>query len=244
MKGPDDNLYKRPDYVFNDLVTQQMEFSSDTTPNGRYYSIPAHGNLPSVTTVLGASKSLADKESLQKWKDSVGEDEANRIVRAAAKRGTALHLLCENYFLDNGKFQLPKYNSNHYRLWEQMHPLLQRVDNIHCMEGVLYSKRLGIAGRVDLVAEFDGELSIIDFKTTRSEKQEEWIEDYFIQTCMYALMYSEMYGVKVKKVVILMAQDSKIDKFDGKVYVKDTKDYVSKVLDRIAHYKAGKRVAS
>ena len=118
-----------------------------------------------------------------------------------------------------------------------MHPLLQRVDNIHLLEGVLYSHRLGTAGRVDCVAEWEGELSIIDFKTSRTEKRKDWITDYFLQETAYALMFGEMYNLKIKKIVTLMAVDHDETRTEGQVFVEYPKDYVEPLLKRLAKYK-------
>ena len=84
-------------------------------------------------------------------------------------------------------------------------PTLNNIDNIHALEGSLYSKELGVAGTVDCIAEYNGELSIIDFKTSKAPKPREWIDGYFVQAAAYACMYYELTGIAVKKLVIIMA---------------------------------------
>jgi len=106
-----------------------------------------------------------------------------------------------------------------------MKPYLDQIDNVHCLETIMYSKKLTIAGQVDCIAEYNGKLSVIDFKTANKERQESWIENYFMQTTAYAIMYEELFGKVIDQIVILIASE------DGTMrsFIKDKKDYVDKL---------------
>jgi len=104
-------------------------------------------------------------------------------------------------------------------------PYVDQINNIHALETIMYSKKLTIAGQVDCIAEYNGKLSVIDFKTANKERQESWIENYFLQTCAYAMMYEELYGTEINQLVILIAGE------DGSMvpFVKERKPYEEKL---------------
>ncbi len=192
----------------------------------RFYEINGKA-YPSITTVLGADPKK--KAGLQKWRDSIGEDVANWEMMRAANRGKGTHTLIEEYIkgltpsvrrvLPLGLFRLIK-------------PYVDQIDNIHCLETIMYSPKLTIAGQVDCIAEFNGKLSVIDFKTANKERQESWIENYFMQTTAYAQMYEEMFGKPIEQIVILLASE------DGSVqtFVKEKKDYMSQLKTCIGDF--------
>ena len=159
--------------------------------------------------------SFKNAQFFQKWRSRIGETEANRITARATQRGTAFHALSEEYF--KGELNIDKYLENNplsVRMFQSAKSTLNRIDNIHCLETFLYSHYLGLAGRVDCIAEFDGELAVIDFKTSTKEKKEDWIEHYFVQETAYAAMFLERSGLEVKKIVTLIAtEDSTIQVF-------------------------------
>ena len=132
----------------------------------------------------------------------IGEKKANEITRKATSRGTDMHTLVEHYLLND---DLPTVQPLSDYLYKIAKPTLNKIDNIHSLEGSLYSKELGIAGTVDCIAEYEGELSVIDFKTSKQPKPREWIDGYFVQAAAYACMYYELTGTPVKKLVIIMA---------------------------------------
>lgn len=169
------------------------------SPNGRIYQTPTGKSYPSVTSVLG----ILGKKEIMEWRARVGEEEANRVSARAARRGTAVHTLCENYLLNKevepGPFDLETFNS--------IRPFLDRINNIHCLETQLYSDYLQVAGTVDCIAEFDGKTSIIDFKTSKRIKTRDDIHGYFMQTSAYAVMFEERTGIPVGKLVIIMSVD-------------------------------------
>jgi ATP-dependent exoDNAse (exonuclease V) beta subunit len=167
----------------------------------RYYVTPSGKRLKSVTSVT----SVKSKSSILEWRKKVGEEEANRISTRAATRGTHLHSIIEDYLNNNLVEEEHKSKVLPWFMFKSMVNVLNNISNIHLLEGALYSDVLELAGRVDCIAEYNGELAIIDFKTSTKEKKREWIEHYFAQTCAYAMMYYERTGIKVKKLVVLIS---------------------------------------
>lgn len=188
--------------MFNYCPPKQIDdLQSVTQPDGkRYYTLPDGSIVPSITTVLGELK----KKSIMEWRNRVGHEEANRISRQASSRGTNVHRICERYLLneeDHTKNAMP----DALEMFQSLKPELNKINNIHYQEQSLWSTQLGLAGRVDCIAEYDGELSVIDFKTSRYIKERDSILDYFQQTTAYALMYEELVGSPINNVIILMA---------------------------------------
>jgi hypothetical protein len=184
----------------------------------RIYRTPTGEGYPSVTTVLG----ILGKEDIAKWRKRVGEEEANRISTQAARRGTAVHKLCEDY-LDNDPDYSKKHMPANIQMFNTMKPILdERINNIWYQECFLYSNELQTAGQVDCIAEWDGELAVVDFKTSRKLKKEEWILNYFMQVSFYAKAFEEMTGTPVKKGVVFIGVDNE----DPQVFEFNTKDYL------------------
>lgn len=203
-----------------------IDLESVTSNDGRYYVTPDGNKYDSVTTVIGATK----KKAILAWRKRVGEATANKISARASSRGTSLHLMNEDYL--NNIFDEEKYKDKVLPLFmfKSLKPFLNRINNIHILEGALYSDRLKLAGRVDCIAEYENELAVIDFKTSTEPKQREWIDDYFAQECAYAMMYYERTGIKVKKLVTLIAcEDGEIQVFqeyDIMKYMKVLMEYI------------------
>ena len=190
----------------------------------RFYNIDGK-NYPSVTTVLGIRKS----EQLKKWRDNIGNDVANWEMGRAARRGKAFHTLVEQYI----KGETPSIRDVlPIGLFKLMKPYIDQIDNIHLLEAIMYSPKLTIAGQVDCVAEYNGKLSVIDFKTANKERQESWIENYFLQTTAYAHMFEETFGKPIEQVVILLASE------DGTVqtFVKNKADYEEELGKAIQNF--------
>lgn len=161
----------------------------------RYYVTPEGQKYPSVTTVLSEEK----KKALKRWRERVGEEEADRIKNFAAKRGTTFHTLCEE-FLDN-KVPLDTIGG----MFDQFKYLLTRISDIRCMEQHLYSDKLRVAGQVDCIGKFDNILSIIDFKTSSKLKKREYIWDYFMQASAYSYMFEERTGIAISDITVLIS---------------------------------------
>jgi genome maintenance exonuclease 1 len=198
----------------------------------RYYTIPGKENplkLVSITSVISNYK----KDFFNNWRKRVGVEQADKITKRATSRGTDMHTLVENY-LQNVE-ELPEVQPISKMLFDISKPALKRINNIHVLEGSLYSEFLGIAGTVDCIAEFDGELSIIDFKTSAKPKPREWIEGYFVQCCAYACMLHEMTGISVKKFVIIMACENGdlevYEEYDKKEHIRLLVRYIKKFFN-------------
>ena len=183
----------------------------------RFYDINGT-NYPSVTSVLGVRK----KVELQQWRDRIGENVANWEMGRAARRGTATHNLIENYIKGE---PLEERSVLPLGLFKLMKPYIDQINNVHCLETVLYSSKYKLAGQVDCIAEYNGKLSVIDFKTANKERKEEWIDNYFLQCTAYALMYEELFKKDIEQVVVIIGGE------DGSMatYIKDKKDYISKL---------------
>ena len=186
-------------------LSEHVEVEPVTRDGTRFYPIPgADKYYPSVTSIT----SFKSAAFFKKWRNKIGENEANRITARATQRGTAFHAITEDYI--KGQLDLDRYLENNplsVRMFQSAKSELNRINNIHCLETCLYSHYLGLAGRVDCIAEFDGELAVIDFKTSTKEKKEEYIENYFVQETAYAAMFLERSGIEVKKIVTLIATE-------------------------------------
>ena len=201
------------------------EITTESIKGKRFYVTPEGNKYPSITTVL----SDRNKEGIIKWRESVGNDVANQVMRQAASRGTAVHTLIENY-LNNE--ELSKQDVLPVALFATIKSELDNINNIRIQEGGLYSDKLGVAGRVDCIAEYKGKISVIDFKTSTKEKKEEWVENYFIQGSAYCEMYEERFLQPIEQVVILIVTE------DGAVqtFIKDKKDYLPLLTTAIKEF--------
>ena len=190
----------------------------------RFYEIDGK-HYPSITTVLGAEK----KPGLEQWRKNVGEEAANWEMARAARRGKATHTLVEQFLKDETPAIRDVLPLGLFRL---LKPYLEKVDNIHALEKIMYSHKYTIAGQVDCIAEYEGKLSVIDFKTANKERNDSWNENYYIQCSAYAEMYQELFGTNIDQIVILMASE------DGSVrsFIKDKKDYLEKLKENIAFF--------
>ena len=212
-------------FNFIDLDKSKLPVTKGKKVDGfRFYDIDGKA-YPSVTSVLGIKK----KAELQGWREKIGEDVANWEMGRAARRGKATHLLVEEYLKGKTPSErgvLP------LGLFKLLRPYIDQIDNIHLLETIMYSPKLTIAGQVDCVAEYNGKLSVIDFKTANKERQESWIDNYFLQTTAYAQMYEETFGKNIDQIVILLASE------DGSVqnFVKEKKDYMSPLMKSIDEF--------
>lgn len=192
----------------------------------RHYETP-HGKLyRSVTTVM----SILSKEAIDKWREDVGEAKADYIIITSGIIGTQFHDICEDYLRNNSLTNYQKLiplahfnNIKHY---------LDKIDNIEVLEAGVYSDKYQLAGRVDCIAEYDGVPSIIDFKTSKKEKPEEWILNYFCQTTAYREAWLERTKDKIDQIVIIMSG------LDGSktIYKKNPDDYIEDLKKTIILY--------
>lgn len=170
------------------------------SPEGRRYKTPSGKAYPSVTSVTG----LHSAKGIAEWRARVGNEEANRISSRASSRGTRIHQLCEDY-LRSGEADADIFDAE---MFSALKPLLDDIDNIHCLETPLWSDHLQVAGTVDCIAEYKGKLSVIDFKTASRLKSRDDIHGYFMQTSAYAVAFEELTGIPVGRLVILMGVDN------------------------------------
>ena len=205
------------------------EIKATTTDGVRLYETPEGNKYPSITTVL----SVRNKKGLFEWRKRVGEDVANYVARKAATRGTHVHHMCEDYLNNDFDEEKNKKKFLPYVLFNQLREsVLQKIDNIYAQECGLYSDKYKVAGRVDCIAEYDGVLSIIDFKTSTKERSDAWNESYYIQASAYAEMFEERTGVAIEQVAILVVTE------DGIVqeFVKNKKEYLPLLTDTIREW--------
>lgn len=194
------------------------DLETETVGGKRFYKTPEGLLYPSVTTIT----SQHGKDKILEWRKRVGEQEANRISTKASGRGTRVHKICENY-LNNEDDYARKQMPDSLVMFKSIQPLLDsHVNNIHALEVPLYSNHLRVAGRVDCIAEYDGRLSVIDFKTASKPKEEKWILNYFMQCSAYAVMYEEQTKIPVPQIVIMIAVESE----EPQVFVKKRNDYI------------------
>lgn len=185
-----------------------QELECVTTESGRRYKTPEGNWYPSITTILSITK----KESIKKWRKRIGAAEANKQTTKAASRGTSLHKLAEHYLRDG---KLPDLKEGEdvpgYYHFKAVQHIIDKITDILCMEKVVWSDFLKLAGRTDCIAYFDGILSVIDFKTSKKLKKKEWIDDYFIQGAFYAKAIQERTNgiIYPQQVVIIMVADDK-----------------------------------
>jgi genome maintenance exonuclease 1 len=211
------------------MVIENLD--TETVNDKRYYVTPSGQRLPSVTTVLGAMK----KKEIMAWRRRVGEVEANRVSKLATGRGNRVHTLAEKYLL-NETIEWKKEMPDAIEMFQSIVPHFDKINNIHYMEQALWSEKIGLAGRVDLIAEWEGKLSVIDFKTSKRIKTEDKIQDYFAQCVAYAMMYEERVGAPIDQIVVLMAVENE----QPLIFVKETKDYVDTLYEHIEFYKSNK----
>ena len=222
---------------FNHVDLDLQPLEREHIDGVRYYKIPDEEELVKMVSITSVTSHF-NKEIFVKWRKRVGNEEADRITKAATGRGTDMHTLTEHYLKNE---DLPEVRPISDFLFKIAKGKLNKIDNIYALEGPLYSKELGIAGTVDCIAEYDGELAIIDFKTSKKPKPRNWIEHYFVQCMAYGCMLYEMKGISIKKLVIIMACENGecviYEERDKAKYIKLLGEYINKfVKDKLELY--------
>ena len=217
--------------MFNHVDLSINPLDRETIDGVRYYDVPdveGFTKLVSITSVT----SWINREIFRAWRAKVGNEEADKITKAATSRGTDMHTLAENYLLNK---DLPSVQPLSDFLFKQAKPKLDLIDNIHAIEKPLYSLKLGVAGTVDCIAEYEGELAVIDFKTSKKPKPRKWVDHYFVQCAAYACMLYEMKEIPVKKFVILMScEDGDVvvyEEYDKAKYIKLLSEYIREFVN-------------
>jgi len=196
--------------------------------NKHYYQTPKGDIFLSITTILQKTMPVEKQQSLQDWREQ--ETAAQYITEESALVGTQTHKLIENHL--NGITQTEEVRLLSVAHFNNLLPFLQKINDIHGIELKLYSNEMKLAGTSDCIAKYDGELSIIDYKTKRSNPQEEWMTDHFIQGTAYSEMFKELTGIEVKQVVILVSSE----KNTRMEFVKRTKDYKDQLIQRLNQF--------
>ena len=217
---------------FNHVKLSELNFEleSETTEAGRTYRTPGGKSYPSITTVL----SNYNKQAIYEWRQRVGAEEANRISRAASGRGTKLHNAVEKYLLNEmSEMKMQTMMPDTKELFLKVKPFLDtHIGDIYGIEQPLYSDRLQIAGRCDCIAEWEGELSIIDWKTSTNPKDKEYIQNYFMQATGYAEMFEERTGKPINQIVVAIA----VENGSALLFIEDKRDYLLPLQDYILRY--------
>ena len=227
--------------MFNHTPVDLPPVKARNSDGVRLYETPEGNKYPSITTVL----SIRNKKGLHEWRKRVGNDVANYVARTAASRGTKVHHMCEDY-LNNVYTNYPSKWEKHkkdflpYCLFNQLkEQALCNINGIYAQEAGLYSDKYKVAGRVDCIAGYKGVPSIIDFKTSSKERNDDWNENYYIQGSAYAEMFGERTGIEISQVVILVVTE------DGTVqeFIKDKHNYLDALVESVAEWRGRNEVS-
>jgi genome maintenance exonuclease 1 len=217
---------------FRHVKLSELDFDleSETTEKGRVYKVPGGNLYPSITTVLSAY----NKKAIMEWRQRVGEETANKISAKASGRGTKLHNSVENYLLNEmSDMKMRTMMPDVKEMFLDIRPLLDtHIGDIYGIEQPLFSHKLKLAGRCDCIAEWDGELAIVDWKTASKKKEKHYIKNYFMQATAYAEMFEEITKRPINKIVVAIAVEA-----DGtQVFIEDKNNYLSSLHSFIEDY--------
>ncbi len=211
-----------------------LELEKKETNGIRLYNLPDGQWVPSITSVT----SFYNRQIFIDWRKRVGLEEANKITRIATARGTDYHQACQDY-LENKELDWNNYQPMTKIMFHHAKPYLDKINNIHAIERTLYSEYLGLAGRVDCIAEYEGELAVIDFKTSGKIKPEKWLENYFVQEMFYASAYYELTQIPVVKLItIMVTPEGEVKVFDKR----NKNDYIKllvRYIKEFVHHNTG-----
>ena len=217
---------------FNHIKLPELDFDlvSETTESGRKYVTPDGKSYPSITTVLSAY----NKKAIMEWRQRVGEEEANKISKQASGRGTKLHNVVEKYLLNEmSDMKMQTMMPDTKELFQSVKSHIDNhIGNIYGIEQALYSHKLRLAGRCDCIAEWDGRLSIVDWKTASKRKEESHIQNYFMQASAYAEMFGELTGKTINQIVVVIAVQSEFPQ----IFVDEKTKYLTPLNQFIERY--------
>lgn len=218
--------------IFNHVKLPQLDFDlkAETTDSGRLYATPTGEKYKSITTVLGNH----NKQAIMEWRERVGAEEANKISTKAATRGTKVHKICEDYINNEiPELKIQMMMPDLKEMFFKIKPIIdEKLGDVYSQEQALYSHKLKIAGRVDLIGMWDGKLSVIDFKTSAKQKEESYIQNYFMQCTAYALMFSELTGMWIDDIVVLIATGEG----EAQLFERQIHDYQKPLMEYIDKY--------
>jgi hypothetical protein len=212
-------------YNYKDIQTVSLE-------GKRFYQVNDETFYPSITTILGNTMSEEKQEGLKKWQAWLGKEKADQVRDEAARRGTQIHLLIEK-FLKGESIITANYLKSDIALFNALKMKLRKINRVYAQEVALYSDLLQIAGRCDLIGEFEEVPSIVDYKTSTKNKTSEQIEDYWLQAAFYAVAHNEMFGTNITQLVILMT----VEQGMPLVFKKQlNEELVDKLMDRVDEF--------
>jgi hypothetical protein len=218
--------------IFNHVKLSELDFEleSETTEKGRVYKVPGGELYPSITTVL----SSFNKKAIMEWRQRVGEEVANEISRKASGRGTKLHNTVEKYLLNEmSDMKIQTMMPDIKEMFFDMRKIIdENIGDIYGIETPLYSRKLKLAGRCDCIAEWNGELAIVDWKTASRTKDKDHIQNYFMQASAYAVMFEELTGKAIDTIVVAIAVQSELPQ----VFVEDKQKYLANLQNYVDKY--------
>jgi CRISPR/Cas system-associated exonuclease Cas4 (RecB family) len=221
--------------MFKTIYDYEDFAQSTTNEDGSRVYVNASGvAYPSATTVL----SVLSRDGIAKWRARVGAEEADKISKQSSTRGTKIHSLTETYLKNEDlkeAYTSTKASLLDLEMFTKFLPILDPISNIHCQELALYSDHLRMAGRVDCIAEYNGQRAVIDFKTSGKLKKKEHISSYFMQTAAYAIMYEERTGIAVPNLVILIAVEDE----EPQVFIEKRDNWTKELLKTRDYYENG-----
>lgn len=208
------------------------DYQTVTVEGMRLYQISDEKFYPSITTILGRTHPPEKNNYLENWKNRVGAAKAKQITDDAATRGSNTHLMLERY-LKGEDPQTESFPEAHANIFKSMRLELSKINKVYGQESVIYSDILKIAGRCDLIGEYNKEPAIIDYKTSSRVKSADEIGDYWLQTAFYAVGHNEMFGTNIKKLVIIMGVENKLPMIFRKT-IDD--DLLLKLSERVSEF--------
>jgi len=208
------------------------DYETTSVHGKRIYLISDEKMYPSITTVLGGTELEEQKNSLQAWRQRIGEKKAAQVSQDAAQRGTNVHLMLERA-LNGEDPKVEEFPEAHANMFRSLRLEIKKINKVLGQEVVLYSDTLGVAGRCDLVAEYQNTLTIVDYKTSSRIKDKNEIGDYWLQTAFYAMAHNEMFGTNIDKLVILMGVENKMPMVFKKTI---TDDLLLSLFERVSTF--------
>ena len=196
--------------------------------DGHWYETKFDKVYPSISTILSDTAPEHKKNGLKNWKEN--EPAHEYITKQAQDIGTQSHKIIEDYL--NGNMALDEFDLLPIAHFNNLKPFLENISDVTSIEQRMYSDKLKVAGTSDLIAEYNGELSIIDYKTKRKPQIDNYMYEYYLQTTCYAQMFEEVTGEKISQVVILVSSE----KNTRQEFIKICDDYVEPMNERIEKY--------
>jgi ATP-dependent exoDNAse (exonuclease V) beta subunit len=216
-------------FTHKPIFIKELGSVTDEKTGKRFYTTPTGRRFPSVTTILSDYK----KDVIDAWRDKIGHEKADGITFQATTRGTSVHKLLEEYINNNYDY-LDTLHTFDYVVFKTLKPILDKyINNILVQEASLYSDTFEVAGRTDVIGDFNGKLSVIDFKTSKKPKKKEWIDNYFMQGAIYAVMFEEITNIPITQTVIIIS----VDHQEPQIFVERRDNYIRNFISVRSAYK-------